>query len=513
MMHLAAFVRNWLLPASALALVMASSGSSMGQTGWFTTDDFQLVPGKTANAEDMGTDSSGNILAVGTGSDGVKTHGIVRRSTDGGNTWSIIHSAPDFYPRAVGNDSSGNLFVLGNIAPGLETSRWGVMRRADSGSSWFTVDDFQYVAGKNSWPDSFGKDSLGNLYAAGLGNDASGTGGQAQHWIVRRSQDGGTTWATVDDFKPFDWRAEAHAIANNSSAVFVAGLADKGSGQNRGNHWIVRKSADGGCTWITVDDFQLSANKSANARALAADSLGNLYAAGWAFEKGQNRNWIVRKMANFGGTWSTVDRFQYLGKNSSQPATLGIDGSGKIYTAGYGSDNTGLYHWLTRRSLDGGSTWALVDDFQHTPGQNSKADGGFASDPSGNIFIGGGGTDSSGKSRWIVRKLPAALAFARSVEAPFLRGDANVDGAVDISDASYTLEYLFLGTSTLGCLAAANANGDGDIDISDPIGILEYLFIGGPAPVAPYPKCGPGTLLVDEELGWVGCMTPPKTCP
>lgn len=91
-----------------------------------------------------------------------------------------------------------------------------------------------------------------------------------------------------------------------------------------------------------------------------------------------------------------------------------------------------------------------------------------------------------------------------------LRGDGNADGTADISDAIHTLEYLFLGASTPHCLAAANANGDGGVDISDPIRILEFLFIGGPAPVPPYPTCGPLTLAIDEELG---CVTPPRSCP
>jgi hypothetical protein len=60
---------------------------------------------------------------------------------------------------------------------------------------------------------------------------------------------------------------------------------------------------------------------------------------------------------------------------------------------------------------------------------------------------------------------------------PF-RGDANVDNAVDLSDAVYTLSFLFLGGPAPSCSGAADANGDGMIDITDPIATLVTLFLG-----------------------------------
>jgi hypothetical protein len=76
--------------------------------------------------------------------------------------------------------------------------------------------------------------------------------------------------------------------------------------------------------------------------------------------------------------------------------------------------------------------------------------------------------------------------------APFLRGDVNSDGGVDISDPVAVLDYLFLGTNTPGCLAAADLDASGSVDLSDAVYGLSFLFLGGPAPPAPYPDCGPG---------------------
>jgi len=96
-----------------------------------------------------------------------------------------------------------------------------------------------------------------------------------------------------------------------------------------------------------------------------------------------------------------------------------------------------------------------------------------------------------------------------TLPGPFLRGDCNGDGKVDISDAVCSLNWLFLGGEAPGCLAVTNANGDVGVDISDSIWILEFLFLGGPAPAEPFPGCGVGRLEADERLG---CKTLSNQC-
>ncbi len=58
----------------------------------------------------------------------------------------------------------------------------------------------------------------------------------------------------------------------------------------------------------------------------------------------------------------------------------------------------------------------------------------------------------------------------------FLRGDANEDANVDISDAVYILEYLFRGRTSPLCQDTADANDDGKIDLSDAVTLLDHLF-------------------------------------
>jgi len=75
--------------------------------------------------------------------------------------------------------------------------------------------------------------------------------------------------------------------------------------------------------------------------------------------------------------------------------------------------------------------------------------------------------------------------------APFFRrGDANGDGALDISDAVRALLGLFSGISPPACLDVLDTNDDGAVNITDPIALLEHLFRGGAPPPPPRASCG-----------------------
>ncbi len=99
--------------------------------------------------------------------------------------------------------------------------------------------------------------------------------------------------------------------------------------------------------------------------------------------------------------------------------------------------------------------------------------------------------------------------FVFEGEGPkFRRGDANADGAINLTDALYVLNHLFRGAEEPGCMDAADSNDDGTVNLSDPIYLLRHLFQGGPELPAPGFECGP-----DPETGadtlpacvYVGC--------
>lgn len=91
-------------------------------------------------------------------------------------------------------------------------------------------------------------------------------------------------------------------------------------------------------------------------------------------------------------------------------------------------------------------------------------------------------------------------------EKPFVRSECSGDRKLDLSDAVFGLQYLFVGGASPPCLEACDANDDGGLDIADAVYTLQYLFLGGPQPPAPFGACG-----YDEAGYALGCASYP--CP
>ncbi len=93
-----------------------------------------------------------------------------------------------------------------------------------------------------------------------------------------------------------------------------------------------------------------------------------------------------------------------------------------------------------------------------------------------------------------------AVHLAPADRGPALkRGDANIDGSLDIADPVRVLGHLFEGRA-VRCRDACDANDDGRLDLSDPITLLLHLFRAArPLPV-PTGTCG-----ADETADGLGC--------
>jgi len=87
----------------------------------------------------------------------------------------------------------------------------------------------------------------------------------------------------------------------------------------------------------------------------------------------------------------------------------------------------------------------------------------------------------------------------------FVRADGNQDGIVTLSDAVYTLTYLFVEAANSDCISSQDTNDDGLINIADVMQTLNYIFgtgTGDPTPPAPFPSCG-----VDPTPDSLDCNT------
>jgi hypothetical protein len=107
----------------------------------------------------------------------------------------------------------------------------------------------------------------------------------------------------------------------------------------------------------------------------------------------------------------------------------------------------------------------------------------------------------------VASAVPGVLVAASGTLPPpaeFIRGDANLDARLDISDPVAALVHLFAGGVALGCLDAADSNDDGAVDLSDALRTLGHLFLGEGGLPPPFPERG-----LDPTPDGLGCRDGP----
>jgi hypothetical protein len=217
-----------------------------------------------------------------------------------------------------------------------------------------------------------------------------------------------------------------------------------------------------------VYGFQLSLLTDASRLALREVDLAGTVAEGAAWSDGT---------ALAGGariTWGVV-------LDLTEPLALAIP-------PGDGQHLAGVLVDVTARGVPGGgvageeaATPVRFEDFPGNP-------------PAKNVLAGAGGEPLP---------LTTGDGLVTIAAASFLRGDANGDGRLNLSDGAFVLNRLFRGGREPRCQDAADVDDNGVIDISDAVYALNFLFSRGPPPPPPFPRAGE-----DPTADTLGCLQP-----
>jgi hypothetical protein len=343
-------------------LLLAPVISTFAQSTWETVDAATPAAGR-----DIVADSAGNFISLALDYTTTSAVTAVSRSGDGGTTWQTVGSIGG-YALDLTAAPDGALFAAGNRSTAVSGKAF-VWQSLDHGATWTTSDPW---AGQS-------KPLISYDIAAGNSTAVYVCGSSNGRWIVRKGlrSGSGIAWTTVDNIAGVMATAicvrPASPGEQDEVIVFgsVAGL------------WTVRRSVNGGASWATVDSYSIGL--SAGYAGVTAGPGNSIYVVGRIAKKvgsSTQYGWLVRKTADGGATWADMD---YVA-NGLPGGNITVDAFGRVLVAGFNLISP--YSSLVRGSTDGGVTWTTTDSYRPTGATSSQA-WGIASDAAGNVCVSG----------------------------------------------------------------------------------------------------------------------------
>jgi len=474
-----------------------------------------------AYAGEIAVDGSGNVYVTGmsSGSGTMLDYATIKYYPNGDTAWVRTYNGTadgDDVSTAISVDGGGNVYVTGWCKSTVGSTDYATIKYYSNGeTAWVRL----YDGLANSWDvaSAIAVDGSGNVYVTGM---SSGSGTMLDYATIKYYPDGDTAWVRRYN-GPGNLEDDAHTLAvDDSGYVYVTGSSG-GTGTSQ-DYATIKYYPNGNMAWLRR--YNGPANSDDFAHVLAVDYSGNVYVTGWS-----NGDTTSYDYATVGytkdGTELWVQRYNGPGNGLDVARNIAVDDSESVYVTGYSEGDTTCYDYATIKYYPNGDT-AWVRRY-NGPGNfmdNARA---IAIDNSNNVYVTGSSCkidwfdswDSlnyatikyypNGDIGWVkwygyhYDDVPSALAVDRfgnvyvtgesedSLRMPgyatikyvqFLRGDANKDDKVSLSDIVYLINYLFKFGPAPEPIQAGDVNCDGKVSLGDIVYLVNYLFKFGPAP-------------------------------
>ena len=169
--------------------------------------------------------------------------------------------------------------------------------------------------------------------------------------------------------------------------------------------------------------------------AIAVDSSGNVYVAGWSAGT-ENTDYVVIKY-NSNGDQQWAQRYNGPGNGYDAPYGIALDGSGNVYVTGTSTgDGTGFDYTTIKYNTDGQLQWAQS---YNGSGNGYDAALSLAVDASGNVYLTGLSTSQNGLGDCVTIKYDTDgnQQWAKVYDGPANGNDYGNSITVDGSDNVY----------------------------------------------------------------------------
>jgi hypothetical protein len=419
---------------------------------------------ETATA--MALDSYGNVYVTGYGYNAGTgfDYTTIKYDQDGNLDWSRTYNgtanANDF-ANAIAVDNSGNVYVTGETQnSGTGNDYTTIKYYPNSDTAWVR----KYIGIYDDKAYAIACDGSGNVFVTGGSADILTNYDIA---TIKYKANGDTSWVRRYN-GPTDSLDVALRIAfDGSGNVYVAG-ASTGIGTAL-DYITVKYDSSGNKLW--EKRYNGPGNGSDIVMSIATDSSDNSYVTGQSNGDVTTGNDIatIKYYPNGDTAWvRTYNRPPACGDNAFD---LAIDHKGNSYVTGFTICTTDPPRWdyvTIKYDSIGNQLWQQIYD---GPASDSDKAYYIAVDDSDYVYVTGTSWGSGTYSDY------ATIKYVQ-----FLRGDANSDKKVTVSDIVFLVSYLFKHGSPPNPIQSGDANCDGKVNVADIVYLVAYLFKHGPMP-------------------------------
>jgi hypothetical protein len=465
----------------------------------------------------IAVDDSGNVCVTGFSFDSTgeyNDYATIKYYPNGDTAWVRRYNGPgNAYDGShdVAVDHSGYVYVTGySDGVGTYTDFATIKYYPNGDTAW--VRRYTLPGGSTDIAYKVAVDDEGNVYVTGGCYPGSAT--HQDYLTIKYNSDGDTVWVRTYN-GPANYMDDSRAIAvDGSGNVFVTGIS-VGSDSSL-DYATIKYYPNGGTAWVRR--YKGSGNYYDLASAIAVDDYGDVYVSGGSYGSGTSFDYATVKY-NSNGNELWVERYNGPGNGEDRVEAIAVDDSNNVYVTGCSYDGVTNLDYVTIKYYQ---TNEPPDSFSllfppnkaFTP-QGVRFDWETATDPNPfdqvryDLYVSTSyrfpldsttidadlvasehtrtldyGTyywkvkvkDNYGAERW------SNQICYFMVTGIFYSGDLNGDGAVNIGDVIFLINYLYTSGPAPEPFKLGDVNCNNEVNVADVVFLINYLFKNGPPP-------------------------------